>query len=134
MSKTTFEKLAADNKHGLVRMKVLKSFTPHFEGEIAGFAPDNASDLYTAGDAIPVDEKGEEIKIEKAVFTSKPLKGVSTTDLTSGPEIPADWQKLHHLQRVKLAKEITGNEDIKTADAADAAILAEIERRAGAPS
>ncbi len=51
-------------------------------------------------------------------------------------EIPADWQALHWKQRVALAEKLNGDAALSAAegqtqaDAADAMILAEIERRA----
>lgn len=51
-------------------------------------------------------------------------------------EIPSDWRRLHHTQRVKLAEDLAGDfvvPDGKTrTQAADAAIEAEVARRAAA--
>lgn len=53
-----------------------------------------------------------------------------------GIEIPDDWRRLHHTQRVKLAEDLAGDfvvPDGKTrTQAADAAIEAEVARRAAA--
>ena len=38
--------------------------------------------------------------------------------------IPEDWKKLHWKQRIKLAKELSGMDDISTTEAADATIEA----------
>ena len=132
MSLQAFTALAL-KETGLVRMRVTNGFAPHVQGEIAGFAPTVALALFTSNEAVPVDEKGEEIAIKEAAPKPKAVATGVTTKSTR-IDIPDGWKDLHHLQRVKLAKEITGDDNIKTADAADAAILAEIERRAGAPS
>lgn len=46
------------------------------------------------------------------------------------PEIPEDWRNLHHMARIALARKLAPVEQIDHAAEADAAIAAEIERRA----
>jgi hypothetical protein len=43
--------------------------------------------------------------------------------------IPENWQKMHWKQRVKLAKELSGMDDISTPEAADATIEALLEAK-----
>jgi hypothetical protein len=45
-------------------------------------------------------------------------------------DLPSDLHGLHHLKRARLAKEISGRDDLTTEEA-DAVIAAELERRGG---
>lgn len=129
-----FEKYAT--KFGLVPMRIKNGFTPHAEGEIAGFPPATAEALYLAGDAVVVDKNGDEIEVKASASPAQVMAGVSAKDFPTPPggvtpaEIPEGWEDLHHLQRVKLAKAISGRDDISKKEDADAVIRAEVERRA----
>lgn len=68
-----------------------------------------AADDYPAIEAAPFDD----LKI--------PAVGSGT--------IPDNWQKMHWKQRVKLAKELSGMDDISTPEAADATIEALLEAK-----
>ena len=131
MSLQAFTALAL-KETGLVRMRVTNGFAPHNEGEIAGFAPSVALALFTSNEAVPVDEKGEEIAIKEAAPKAKAeITGVTTKP--SAVEIPAGWQNLHHLQLFKLVKELGGDgEATAKKEAAIAFIEAEEARRAAA--
>lgn len=121
-----FEKYAT--KLGLVPMRIVHGFTPHAAGEIAGFPPATAAGLYQAGDAVVVDENGEEVEIAVSKPASSPAG--KTDESVSGIDIPDAWEGLHHLQRVKLAKAISGRTDVAKTEEADAIIRAEVARRA----
>lgn len=133
-----FEKYATPL--GLVPMRVVNGFTPHAAGEIAGFPPATAEALYLAGDAVVVDEKGKEVEVKASGTAAKALSGVTTKDVPqphgedASVEIPENWESLHHLQQVKLAKAISGRDDIAKKEDALAVIRTEVERRAAEQS
>lgn len=123
-----FENLAKANPYGLVRMKMVEEHTPYRVGELAGFSPEDALRRFLEREALPAAEDGTPlIGFEDAVEPSEPAQ--------SGPistvQIPDDWRNLHHLQRLRIAKAISGDETIATAIAADAIIGAEEQRRKG---
>jgi len=43
--------------------------------------------------------------------------------------IPENWRELHHKTRMKLARDLSGMEDIQTAEAADAVIEAMLQAK-----
>jgi len=122
-----FEKLA-NKEHGLVPMRVTEGFAPYAENAIAGFFPGDALQHFTGGHAVPVDANGKDLVVTKANPTPPATPGAKTPG--SVVPIPEGWEKEHHLKRVKLAKEISGNDSISKADEADPIIAAEVERRA----
>lgn len=119
-----FEKLK--NELGLVPMKFLLSTITEKVGDIRGAEPYTAMRWYNEGLAEPV----------KALKTKPAEKGGPQPDnedvRRSAIAIPEGWAGEHHLNRVKLAKEITGKKEGLTAEEADAAIQAELDRRAAA--
>lgn len=81
-----------------------------FERVDAEPALDPAPDDYPAA---PESEAFEELKI--------PVVGAGT--------IPENWREMHWKQRVKLAKDLSGMDDIATTEAADATIEALLASR-----
>ena len=120
-----FEALAAQNPHGLVRMKITDSFAPYHAGDLAGFPPAEAMRLYTREAAVPADDKGRPIAIAVPEPPAAPVAG------PTGPEIPDGWETSHHLSRMAIAKQLLGRVP-KSVDEADETIRAEVERRKGA--
>lgn len=118
-----FERLASENPHGLVRMKFVESEAPYMQGQIAGLYPDEALGMLSHEKAAPCDENGEFIPLKAVVKRSEAPKASNTV------EIPDNWSALHHLQKIRLAKEIRGSEEPIKLDDAEAVIQAEVERR-----
>jgi hypothetical protein len=62
-----------------------------------------------------------------------PVQDVEPEDLkipqVGAGTIPENWREMHWKQRVKLAKELSGMDDISTVEAADATIEALLEPR-----
>ncbi|MBC7168319.1 hypothetical protein [Phenylobacterium sp.] len=119
-----FEALAAENRFGLVRMEIKTGFAPYSEGDIAGFPPDEAVRLFKKGAATPLDADPSDARRAAAAGDGE---GAGSAD--DVPAIPDDWEGMHHLTRVKLAKEISGG-DVANKEEADEIIRAEIARRA----
>lgn len=122
-----FEKLA-NKEHGLVPMRVTEGFAPYAKDSIAGFFPGDALKHFTGGHAVPVGPDGKDLVATKTA-SAQPVTPAAPTPGSVVP-IPEGWEKEHHLKRVKLAKEISGNDSISKADEADPIIAAEVERRA----
>jgi hypothetical protein len=121
MQLESFEKLA--NKQGLVPMLITQPFAPYGVDAIAGFPPEVAARLFGRKAAIPVGADGQPIYIAADTPEEEPAPASPVV------AIPDDWESLHHLQRIRLAKELTGIEQPFTAAAADEVIRAEIQRR-----
>lgn len=115
------------NGLGLVPMVIENEYYPgHPRGSIAGFPPDAAFKLYTDGDALPCDEHGAPIKIGVA-------RRVEAKTAEPGPQVfvPDDWETLHHLQRLALAKKLAGDGRSFTVESADQFIRTELQLREG---
>lgn len=146
-----FEALA--NRSGLVSMEIRKAFAPYPEGSKAGFAPKTALALFESGQAAPFNKFGQAVEppsdaerqIRRGATPGVRSSDVQTAD-GSGPSsspdqdasivIPENWKTMHHLQRVKLGKEIAGDgwevpEGKGPSEHADDVIEAELARRAG---
>lgn len=120
MKLAQFQAVAALNLHGLVAMEVVSPFAPYSAGDIAGFPPEQALDLYVAGEATP---------LEVLEADDDDTDDTDETQAVADVEIPAEWQGLHHLKRVKLAGEIAGRK-VGNKEEADEVIAAEVARRA----
>ena len=121
MDVRAFEQLV--NPKGLVVMRVTDSFAPYFEGDLAGFPPEEAARLFKLKAAEPVDEKGQVIDLSGDVIEVRREPARS-----SAVAIPENWESLHHLQRLRIAKELTGQQPA-TVEEADSVIRAELQRR-----
>jgi hypothetical protein len=116
-----FSKLV--NARGLVAMRISRPFAPYSRGDIAGFNHELAARLFVRREGVPVNEKGEEIKIDSPAPEPKAIP-------VHLVEIPLNWGDLHILQRVQLAKQIAGNREQKLSrEEADEIIVAELKRR-----
>src|SRR5690242_16786953 len=90
------------NKMGLVPMRMIRAFAPYLKDDVAGFSPEQAATIFVRKEGVPVDEKGQEIKVD-APPPAEP-KAVAPQLV----EIPINWADLHHLQRTALAKKLVG--------------------------
>ena len=89
---------------------------------------------YKAGDARIFDLKEGESLPDGWADSPAAVGAVKAAPAETAPEVPAepepepetvtDWRAMHWKQRVKLAKELTGNADIATVEEADAALEA----------
>jgi hypothetical protein len=116
-----FSKLV--NASGLVPMRIVRPFAPYQKGDIAGFNHELAARLFVRNEGFPVNAKGEPINID-APAPVEP-KAIAPEKV----EIPINWNDLHHLQRVQLAKQIVGKDDKISVEQADEIIVAELKRR-----
>jgi hypothetical protein len=114
---------ALANEYGLVRMRFLVDHTPYYSGSMAGFPPDRAAEYLVVGIAAPCDQNGKPIVIGFAEAAApSPVVRPSV-------DIPERWQDLHHLVRVRMAKELLSTERSLTKNEADEIIRTEVERR-----
>lgn len=111
------------NEKGLVRMRFLLDHTPYYSGDIAGFPPDRATELVGAGVAAPCDESGRPVSIGYA----EPAPPAPVLRPTI--DIPENWEELHHLARVRMAKALQSSDRSLSVEHADEIIRAELERR-----
>ncbi|AMX93630.1 MULTISPECIES: hypothetical protein [Mesorhizobium] len=111
-------------KTGLVPVHSTKT------GRIFGVTPDTARKMLRekAAELVNVPEGIETFEVADSVEPKQPAE---IKEVTAAP-IPDDWESMHHLQKVKLAKTLPGGEDVKTLAAAVEVIGAEIQRRAAA--
>ncbi|MHB2205056.1 hypothetical protein [Methylobacterium sp. CM6257] len=119
-----FEKLKnADT--GLVPMSFLVPTITERVGDIRGAEPYTALRWYSEGLAEPT-----------AKLNARPAQQQAQIDpeveRKGAIEIPETWEDDHHLQRIALAKKITGSDASLTADQADKVIQDELARRAAA--
>lgn len=101
-------------------------------GDIFGVTPARARELL-AEKKVVLFEIPKEVEVIEADDPA-PEK-VEVMSAGHDIEIPDDWESLHYLSKIKLAKELVGGElavkdGQKTVDAAEDAIAAEVERRA----
>ncbi|MCW1844130.1 hypothetical protein [Prosthecomicrobium hirschii] len=117
-----------------VTVKVVKAFSVYWPGMVAGFEPDQARNLITKGFAVAVsfDDDGNEIAApaKPEAEPEAPSKEAATPDAAGSVDIPADWENLHHMKQIAIAKQITGADRL-TLDQAREAITQELARRAG---
>ncbi|TJW14452.1 MAG: hypothetical protein E5W82_10780 [Mesorhizobium sp.] len=111
-------------KTGLVPVHSFKS------GTIFGVVPDTARKMLRekVAELVDVPEGIETFEVADSVEPKQPaeIKDVPAV------AIPEDWETMHHLQKIKLAKMLTGDDSVKTLEAAKEVIGAEIQRRAAA--
>lgn len=63
-------------------------------------------------------------KSAPAEVPDEPIEAEPAPEAVSEGPVPANWRDLHWKQRVKLAKDLTGNAEIASTEDADAAIEA----------
>lgn len=124
-------------KNGLVPVKFLRGVPPYNANEIAGLPPAQARSAVKAGHAV-LHEIPEGVETVDSP-DPEPEKAPDVPRAVAAIEIPDDWEKMHHLQRINLAIKVNGGDfvvpDGKTrTEAADAIITAEIERRTAPPA
>lgn len=124
VTENTFERLA-NEKTGLVLMQLQEDVVPWKSGTLAGFYPDKAYQFYREKVAVPITPEGQVIEIDDAPATPE-----APFDSLPRYVIPADWRSEHHLKRMRLARQIAG-QDVNTADEADRIIEAELNRQRG---
>lgn len=124
-------------KTGMVPVRFLRN------GEIRGVVPEKIPALLEAGvvEMVEIPDDVETIEVDFAMPRKKPeTSGVMTTRASGEVQIPDNWKELHHLQAVKLAKEILGTEKFdppaekRPAEYALEVIGNEVARRAEANS
>ncbi|AZO29419.1 hypothetical protein [Mesorhizobium sp. M1B.F.Ca.ET.045.04.1.1] len=111
-------------KTGLVPVHSFKT------GTIFGVVPDVARKMLA-------EKAAELVEVPEGIETYEVADSVEPKKLAEAKEvhaidIPDNWEEMHHLQKIKLAKTITGDDSVKTLDAAKEIIGAEIQRRAAA--
>jgi hypothetical protein len=115
------------NELGMVPMQFLIPTITENKGDIRGAEPETALRWYNDGLAEPVSGT---VRAKPASPNAGSVAESDEDKRKGAVEIAEGWDDLHHLQRVALAKQIAGNDDVKTAAAADQIIAAEIDRRA----
>lgn len=119
---------------GLVPMRFLRGTITDRPGDIAGFSPESAMAMHSQGLAEPLKGEG---KAPAAAKKSGPVTSASATGeeadfaRRTAIVIPEDWMGQHHLPKIQMAKEISG-EAVTTKVDAEAVIQAELDRRAKA--
>ncbi|MGX5777005.1 hypothetical protein [Methylorubrum zatmanii] len=123
-----FDKLK-NKDTGLVPMSFLVPTITERVGDIRGAEPYTALRWYNDGLAEPA--KGK----VKPSGEAQPTSQAESDDdkRRSAIAIASDWEGLHHLQRIALARNIsgTGTDERLTAEDANKVIQAEVERRGG---
>jgi hypothetical protein len=117
------EPIAALHPQGLVVMKFIHAPAPYEKGDIAGLPLDTAAKYFRYRVAVPCTADGEELSISLRSEPA-PEKAVSTK-----VAIPDNWESIHFLQQIRLAKEIRGSEESPKLEEAKEVIRAEIQRR-----
>lgn len=111
-------------KTGLVPVYSLQT------GGIFGVSPDKAREMVAAKLATFADIP-EGIETYEVADAKKPAEKAETK-AEPAVEIPENWETMHHLQKIKLAKTLTGDDSVKTLKEALEVIASEVQRRAAA--
>jgi len=128
MDVQAFEHLV--NPLGLVPMVIEDdNFAPYQRGQVAGFPPEEAARLFERQSAVPVGENGAPV-----IPAWAPQDVGLNQSAVSNVEIPDNWRDLHHLQQIRIAKDLLGltQGDRVPMDVAQQAIEAELNRRGAA--
>jgi hypothetical protein len=114
------------NDKGLVLMTITRDFAPYVVGALAGFYPDRAAEIFVLDHGIPLSPEGSAVEVR--LDQESDVGAVAAED---GVEIPIEWEELHHLQRIRLARQLVGgvSEAPMTVQQADAIIRVEHDRR-----
>jgi hypothetical protein len=119
-----FADIAKTHPYGLVVFKFTDGTAPYMKGEIAGLEPPQAARMFRFRMGYPCKSNGEPIE-----FSGIPQSEQAPAASSNEVDIPSDWEATHHLQRIRLAKEIAGTDEPLTVVAADEIIRAELQRR-----
>ena len=111
------------NDLGLVRVVFVRPEAPYMPGDVAGVPPDMALKYLAYQVAAPCDENGQPIAVKATKRKSE------AAPASYAVEVPDNWQELHHLQRIRIARELKGSDAKLTAEEADEVIAAEYQRR-----
>lgn len=122
-------------KTGLVPVKLFTPFSTGFPGDIVGVSPAKAREMVKKKEAILVDIPEHIETIDEAGPTPDAVS-VPVEEDTSHLDkvvIPDNWETIHHLKRIVIAKSLSDPLEIrdgeKPLEAADRMIRQEIERR-----
>lgn len=125
MTLEDYEKLA-NKGTGLVAMRFTRNTDVDLVGDVKGFTPETAMRLHDEDFAVPNGSKAK-----PAAPGSPPPPQKSSEDLRRDAiEISEGWDKWHHLNRLRLAKEISGT-NVSKVEEADEIIRQELKRREG---
>jgi hypothetical protein len=118
------------NESGLVPVFLYQMVGKNFPRTVAGFMPDMAADLVAKGLATYDLTGGSHLPNAPAAPSGSEPGGAM--DPAAIVQIPSDWESLHFLQQIKLAKRIAGQNapNPMSKEEAVAVIAAEIARRA----
>ena len=113
------------NEEGLVRMFFYDDEAPYQKGTMAGLPPDQALTMLAYERAAPCDENGNFVPLKAAKRKSE------AAPASFAVQIPEGWEQLHHLQRLRLAKEVAGRNqtDMLELGEADDILRTEFDRR-----
>jgi hypothetical protein len=118
-------KIAANKKY-IIRF--VRSNPPYRPGDVAGFEKQRAEDFVAAkiatwdlDGALP-----QEVEVPVEPMKVEP-RAAEPSDVIV--DIPEDWESMHHLKLITLAKEISGGAVLSKAEAKEI-IQEEVERRA----
>jgi hypothetical protein len=114
---------------GLVPVRLLAANLPYSVGQIVGLLPEQARRAILAKEAEEVEPR-EGVEVIDLGPVDIPPAPPAPEPVAEEVEIPDDWHSLHHLQRIVLAKKISGADSLKAAEA-DEIIEAEVKRRKG---
>lgn len=120
-----FQKLI-NKDTGLVPMSFLVPTITERVGDVRGAEPYTALRWYNEGLAEPI------AKLNAAPAQQRQVTVDTDLERRAAIEIPATLDGVHHLQRIALAKKISGTEAALNAEQADKVISDEIARRAAA--
>src|SRR5215213_897554 len=113
------------NDQGLVRMFFYDDEAPYQKGTMAGLPPDQAILMLVYERAAPCDENGNFLPLK--VARRKPEAKAASFAV----QIPDGWEQMHHLQRLRLAREVAGRNqtDLIELGEADDILRTEFDRR-----
>jgi len=119
-----FADIAKTHPRGLVVFKFTDGTAPFRKGDIAGLEPPQAARMFRFRMGYPCKSNGEPIE-----FSGIPQSEQAPAASSNAVPIPDNWQDMHHLQQIRLAKEIQGSDDQLTVAMAKDIIAAELQRR-----
>lgn len=120
------------NAEGLVPVYLLQAFGRNFPRTVAGFPEDLAKALVAKGLATWDLTGATSAPAEPPATEGEAKPKAKAKPVADGPvDIPANWQELHFLQQIKLAKSVAGpdHDGPMTKEAAVQIITAEVARR-----
>lgn len=118
-------------------MNIDRHFVGFVAGQIMGAQLATRANPLTAGDdhldrLADLSVRGA-LAVDAAIARAEAREEEPAVDAAATDEsadIPEDWGELHHNSRIAMARRIAPDAQIDTAEAADAVIRAEVDRRA----